>query len=244
MIFDVNVYYSKYSRYHIDINELIRDLVRRGITHLLITPIDCYFYRKYEEIYEFLINDIRGRQNIYAAIVIDPQYPRMMELIEKLVKIDLFKAFRFAPGFHNFSLNDRNFRKIIRFAEEKGIPIFFQYRLNWGEKAGLKLLDIAKIAKKYGNLKIVITNLNYGETLDIVRYISDKRNIFLDISFYHPFKGIEFLSKTLGIERILFGSAYPIIYLECSLLKITYSSLSINEKEKIYFRNAEKLLNI
>jgi len=75
-----------------------------------------------------------------------------------------------------------------------------------------------------------------------VRYVKDRRNILLEISFYHPFKGIEFLVKILGIERILFGSSYPVIYPECSLLKIEYSSLSIDDRRKIFFKNAEKLL--
>ena len=242
MIFDVNVYYSKYSRYHIDVDGLIRDLRKRGITHLLITPIDCYFYKEYEEIYSNFINNIKDKQNIFATIVVDPKYPGIIELIEELIKVDLFKAFRFTPGFHNFSLNDRNFEEILGFAEERNIPIFFQYRLNWGEKIGFNLSDLAEMAKKHRNLKIVVTNLNYGETLDIVRYVKDRKNILLETSFYHPFKGIEFLVKILGIKRILFGSAYPVIYPECSLLKIKYSSLSIDDRKKIFFKNAEKLL--
>lgn len=153
------------------------------------------------------------------------------------------KAVRIFPIHHNFSLRDSKILRNLSMLEKNNKPLIIQGRVLWKDKCNLPFNEIKELAEKFPNLKIIISGVNYGETLNIMRFVKPFDNIYIAISYFQPLNGVELLVKKLGSGRVLFGSAYPLNYLESSLLKVLMANLSEEDKERILYLNAKEIFS-
>lgn len=101
--------------------------------------------------------------------------------------------------------------------------------------------DIADFARRFPQLRIIMAHLE-GTGIRGLIDIADCPNVWVDTSGSLPFSGtLEFALKTLGRERILFGSDLPYRGYESQLGRILGSRLSTADLEPILHRNAETL---
>lgn len=104
--------------------------------------------------------------------------------------------------------------------------------------------DIHILANRHTETTIIMAHLTgsgYRGILD-VRY---DRNVFVDTSGSQPYRGVlEFAVRTLGAERILFGSDSPIRDLNVQLSRITDSGIAASDKEMILGRNLRSILRM
>ena len=73
------------------------------------------------------------------------------------------------------------------------------------------------------------------------------RNVWLDTSSAIPFMGSGEAAEIIeahGADRILWGSDYPAVQPQTAIAQLESLGLPTEDQEKIFYRNAEKLLNI
>ncbi len=110
--------------------------------------------------------------------------------------------------------------------------------------SGISGMDIAKLAKKFPKLRIIVGHaaysMEYGFETGIV--LKSYNNVFFETSCC-PALGIFNLVKTVGHERILFGSDAPVTStLEIELLKILSLPINRAQKQDILYNNTSQLL--
>lgn len=107
----------------------------------------------------------------------------------------------------------------------------------------------AAVARDFPDLKIVVAHLG-GMNLwdDVEKHLAGKfDNVYLDVSViagYIDEKQLERVIRTHGCDRILYGSDCPWSDPKSEIEMIERLCLTEEERELIFFKNAEKLLGL
>jgi len=132
----------------------------------------------------------------------------------------------------------------LSLAEEAGLPLIVQVRLKWGDPIGIDLGELCSAASEFRGVPVVLSGVNYSENVELATAASRAPNICVDIAYHQGLLGVEFLVRRLGSKRVLFGTAYPLMYPECSVLKVLMARLSGSERYDVLCGNAERLLRL
>ncbi len=178
---------------------------------------------------------------------VNPFFDGYEEELDRL-KENKIIGIKFHPQYQHFDLGDKSFYPIYKAAEKRGLYMYFHmgfdpYIPDSDFAAPLKLANIAKevnpdflIAAHFGGYKV------WDE---VEKYLA-KSGVYLDTAVLYDggndmdlFKRI--LDKT-GIDKILFATDTPWSHFSDTVKFVEKLGLSDAEKEKVYFKNALKIL--
>ncbi|OYT31697.1 MAG: hypothetical protein B6U94_02125 [Thermofilum sp. ex4484_79] len=104
-------------------------------------------------------------------------------------------------------------------------------------------VEVYKVAKKFPDLIIIAYHMGGTLWKEAVDRLSEFGNVYFEMSSSIADPGmIRYAVEKAGVERILFGSDIPFNDPAVSLGKVLDANLSLNDYEKIFYRNAERLL--
>lgn len=104
--------------------------------------------------------------------------------------------------------------------------------------------DIARLAHRYPNLKIIMAHLE-GCGISGILEIAEYPNVWIDTSGSQPFTGtLEFALDVIGSSRILFGSDLLGRGLPSQLGRIYGAKLAPTDLENILYKNATALFGL
>lgn len=187
-------------------------------------------------------NLISKHNNLYGYIVLNPNY--LKEANEELEKYKDNTKFVGVKVHHTYSVQpiDSAFSlELFRLIEKTNLPVLvhtYGYE-NTAPKRLLKVLDSCP------NLTIIMAHMggdNWREAIEIAKL---SQNIYLEPSCrYNEYNKIKEAVDRIGADRIIFGSDAPLLHPYFTIGMIEEARLTEEEKEKIYFKNAEKLFNL
>jgi len=243
-LIDVNCFFTRLPYPTFSLEELSRITVDYGIGGFVLSSLDSRFspdpVRANMELLSLVEEERRVR--LWAALTVNPRLQSLEEL-EELASKPGVVAIRAYPTDHGYPDSRECFEKLLGVAESLGLPVLATFRCRWGERV-FSLKQLSSALEVHEDVRVVVTGLNYTETTEIVKRLKELRNVLVEISFYHQFRGIQLLSRTLGVERVIFGTAYPLQNPEIPLLKLALSGLSEEEREAIAEKNAMELLRL
>jgi len=168
-----------------------------------------------------------------------------------------FKIARFSPALHNYSLKE--FKMLDPFMDwlrEKNIPLYITAEVcyDFGAMAGkmgfapsvYPLSEIVSFAERYPSQRIIIcgydAQISYQVKSILIPALKEYQNLFIEISNISVAGILEKLVKEAP-EQILLGTANGINYPAASISKIELAKLTKEEKEKVFFKNSEKIIS-
>lgn len=240
--FDANLYLVESENPAAELKKLAAELARHGITGALVSPLDAQHESADTRHNELLLEAIeKAPPGFYAAPTVRPGAP--MSELEELARNSRVKALRIYPTSRGRAVGLEEIEHAAEAAERLGLPLIVMLRTVWGKPA-VKLEDVAKAAEKHPGLNIVITGVNYGETLQIATLLPQLPNTYVEASLYHQLNGLQLLARTLGADRVLFGTAFPLQNIEVNTLKLGKARIDPQATQKIAGQNAKKLFNL
>ena len=241
-LFDANLYLLETENPAAELKKLAAELARHGITGAPVSPLDAQHESADIRHNELLLEALeKAPPGFYAAPAVQPGTP--ISELEEFARNSRVKALRIYPTSRGRAIIPEEIEHAAEAAERLGFPLIVTLRTVWG-KPVVKLENAAKAAEKHLNLNIVITGANYGETLQIVTLLPQLPNTYVEVSLYHQLNGMQLLARTLGTDRVLFGTAYPLQNIEVNTLKFGKARLDPQAMQKIARQNAEKLFNL
>ncbi len=168
--------------------------------------------------------------------------------IDFVVSLGL-KGLKFHPEYQNFEVYSKEMLKIYDYALNKGLILLFHAGFDPAYKPPFKSCpkDFAKISKEMGGGKIVAAHLGGQQQWDEVAEHLAGSDIYLDTSMGFKYYTKEQFLKILeihGADKILFGSDSPWSRADEEIKTIKALPISDEDKEKILYKNAKKLLGI
>lgn len=188
-----------------------------------------------------------NKGNIIAFGSVHPDAPNIYDELDRIKELGLC-GIKLHPEFQGFFVDDEKMKPIYKKISSLGFITVFHAGADLGFKNpvrctpqrmynALKHFDSPVVAAHWGGI------YSYEDTL---KYLCGT-DIFFDTSFGYrviPKPYAEEILQKHTADKILFGSDTPWSTPENELRLLNTLGLSENEKEKIYFKNAEKLLNI
>ena len=221
----------------LDVNRLDEELKRFNIKKTLV-------YHSYSRDYDAyfgnnkLIEEIKNYVNIYPSWVLLPLDIFPIDTPDKLLeelRMNNVRAVRLFPDLHNFLLEEEMVGDLLSFLEEFNIPVLLSPN-NTGWK------DIYNIPRNHPNLRLVLVDLTYRQSSYIFPLLKRYKNVYIELSGYIAFLGIETLYKRFGGERLLFGSNLPYKTPGSTVYYIEKADVPEEVKDLIAYKNAERLI--
>jgi len=160
------------------------------------------------------------------------------------------KIIKLHPITQNFSILDDKTLLVVRTAGELGLVILIDGMGNLGQ-----LLELSIVC---GNTKIIIAHMGVSEFHMLVGFNLFRKavpdafeNLFFDISVIgylyadSPYQSqLEWIIRTVGVDRVLFGSDQPSVSLSDALKAFDKFDFNDSERERILYKNAIELLDL
>lgn len=244
-MFDVNLFFTEIPWLGEPLRKMLEKCQENGVKGGLISPLDARLERVTERFNERLLEELRktGFNDFYVAIAVNPEIPFEWDSLRSLSDDKRVRALRIYPLEHEYQDNSSVLEKAFEMALKLNLPLMITCRAEWGKPVpniGL----ISKIASKFKDVSVILTGLNYSETLQIVKTLQDLNNVSVEISFFHQLNGLELLVTRLGEDRVLFGSAFPLQNLEVGILKLLMSRIDENARRLVARENALRILGL
>ena len=177
-----------------------------------------------------------------GAVYVNPRNPDAMDVLRRGFEeqgMSLVKLWVAAPA------DDPSVDPVLEYAQDLGVPVLFHtfkktVRVIPTESVGA---DIAAAARRHPKTKIIMAHFG-GDPYDALPAVRDCPNVWCDYAL-SIFCGdaMDYARETIGADRIVYGSDMPGVSVPVNLGKVLGAGFTPAEREKVFFRNAEKLLD-
>jgi len=185
---------------------------------------------------------------IEPFISIHPQTPNYKEIL-KMAKDNGIKGIKVHPHYQGFKADDENifflYEDFIKFDFivffHSGVDLAF---LGYDNAAVWRIL---KVRKKFPEMKIILAHFGGYREWDKVAEFLAGEDFYFETSFVLQEAGEEVFKRILrkhSIDKILFGTDSPWTDPINSIKLINELKISNEEKEKIFYKNYERILNL
>lgn len=253
MIIDTNVSLSRWPFRRLPADEpdkLVATLRKRGIVQAWAASFDGLLHEDISQVNANLAADCRtyGNGILVPFGSVNPALPDWKEDLRRCHEVYRMRGIRLHPNYHGYELKDSVFGEVLEAAAARQLLV----QLAWcmedvrTQHPLLRVpnVDLAPLAgqlRRLPSLRLQILNWKSarGEPL---RQLASSGQVYVDFAMTENPGGVGRLLREFPQERVLFGSNFPLFYLESSLLKIREAGLTSAEEEAISSRNAKRLL--
>jgi len=158
-----------------------------------------------------------------------------------------FCGVKIHSGIH-FVKIPRDTMKLVSFMQDfnKKYPLFIHFTPKFSAFGGISSRDLAKLAKSFPNLKIILghAGLAMEFAIDFGLTLKQYKNIYFETSCSIPY-AILSLIKTVGHKRLLFGSDAPVTNpLKLEIDKILCLPITKDQKRDVFYNNTANLIGM
>ena len=184
-------------------------------------------------------------ESTYGFGTIHPDYPDKKEEVLHCLDMGLV-GIKIHPDMQAFHIDDPRMFEVYDLLSEQGAPIMIHMGDDRYEYS--RPMRLAKVMDMFPNLKVVGAHFGgYRRWEESFQYLCGRRNVWFDTSSSLPFMDIDLAKQIIrahGIDRILFGTDYPITDQTEELKWIELLDFTEEEKEAVLYKNAAELLGI
>ena len=228
------------------VRELAKMMTTNGVTHALVSPLQGFFYSDPAPANERLLRELRGRDNLFAAPILNPYLANCPDLIADLAANPQVRAIRLAPGFHGYECSFA--RPLVEVAAAHRLPVIvqtkFQDRRHHPSVANLPevpLADALDLAASVPKTRFVLAAAHFVELTREAERIKGLRNVWLDMSHLDGLECIRRAAKAVGARRLLLSTCWPFFYAKAALLKVAEAQLPARENAAVLGGNAGRV---
>ena len=179
---------------------------------------------------------------------IHPSYENYKYEIDRLCGAGI-KGLKFHPDYQGNFVDDESVFPIYEYAAGKGMIMLFHTGLDIGLRGVVKSTPdrFINVVNAFRGAKLVAAHMGGYKYADVTEEYLTGKDCYMDTSASLTTltkKQAERMIKNHGVDKILFATDLPWFSPEKDIKFIDSLNLTVEEKEKIYYRNAEKLLGV
>ena len=155
---------------------------------------------------------------------------------------------RLHPNYHGYDLEDPLFAELLSMAARRGLIVQLALKME-DERMQHPLMRVPSVApaplpelvKSTEGLRLMILHWKGMLTGQLFRRLAAAGQVYFEISMLDSLGTLDQLAEDVSIERVLFGSNYPLFYFESAVLKVREASLAEPQRQAIFEGNARRL---
>jgi predicted TIM-barrel fold metal-dependent hydrolase len=256
MIIDVNAYLGHYAfrrLRHNTADGLLKLMDARKIDRAVVSSASAITYRNAQSGNEEVDGEMKShRDRLIPFAVINPTYAGWEDDLKACHETFGMRGLRLYPGWHNYKLSDPRCLELVRAAAARGLVVSIPMRVedhrqrSWlVDVPDVSLDDAANLVRACPEARFLLLNgMGYVRSPLGRAGNSLPANYRIEISRLTALLDDEIgaLIKSLGPDRIVFGTGMPFSYPDPALLKLEVLAASPVQKERIAWRNAVEWL--
>lgn len=212
--------------------------VVRYIVHSVATKPE-----QVESINNFILDACKKYPQFTGFATMHPDFENFEAELERVHKAGL-RGIKLHPDFQKFQCDMPKMDAFYDKCAALKMPVLFHAGDCRYDFSGPK--RIAHVLEKHPDLTVIAAHFGgYTEWKDAVKYLVGK-NVYFDTSstlWKLPLEDADKMIKAHGVDKFLFGSDFPMWDHEDELSRFNKLNLTEEEREKIFYKNAEKLLS-
>ncbi len=251
---DVNVHLSRWPFRRLVGDEpadLVAGLHKRNVTQAWAGTLDGIFHKDISSANARLVEDCHryGAGLLIPFGSINPKLPDWQEDLRRCHEQHKMPGIRLYPNYHGYGLNDGVLAEVLRLATARRLVVQLACSME-DERTQPPLMRVAPVdlsplpdlIKSSPGARIVILNADHAHDLQLLEKLRSAGDVYFDISMVEGVGGVARLAQKISVQRVLFGSNYPLYYFESGMLKVRESAFSDSEKHAVLEGNARRLL--
>ncbi len=198
-----------------------------------------------ESVNDYIASVAKDNPRLVGFGSMHADYEKTDEEVSRIKALSL-KGIKLHTDFQGFAIDDERAMKIYAAAEREHLPVLFHVG---DKKSNLSHpVRLCRIIEKFPELKVIAAHLGGYSVWDEAKsLIGHKGNVYLDASSALEFMPAEAAREIIlrhGTDRVLFGSDFPMHDPENTVSLLLKLGLGDEDYEKIFYKNAEGLLDI
>ena len=189
----------------------------------------------------FLISELLAHPEFIGYGTLHPDFPDNEQELNRLIENNV-KGIKFHPDFCKIDVLSKGMYEIYEMISGK-LGIMFHVGDNRHPYSQPE--KIKKILHDFPNLKVIGAHMGGYTQWEESYNILCGENLYFDTSSSLAFISTELAAKIIrkhGTDKILFATDYPMWYLSEEIEMFMKIPLTDDEREMIFYKNAEKLL--
>lgn len=212
--------------------------VRKYIVHSSATTVE-----QVKAINDYVAGVKDAHPEFIGFATLHPALPDIPAEVERIIKLGL-KGLKLHPEFQHFTIDDDNMLPIYEAVEGRLPVLIHMGDQNVDSSSPVRL---ARILDRFPQLVVIAAHFGGYRMWDLsCEYLMD-RNVYMDTSstldFISPKRAVEMIRRH-GVEKMLFGSDYPMWDHSEELDRFLALGLTEEERRAILSGNASELLSV
>jgi len=167
---------------------------------------------------------------------LDPRIEDCCKQLETLVKKHGFRGLKLHPVLGGYYLSNRVVDHLIERAIRLDVPVMAH--TGWGMLGNASLLG--QLAERFTDATFIMAHMIDPECVEVARR---HENIYLETSYSQHPRRIAQATRSLGPERLIYGSDYPLGGgMKFEISKITLAEITDHERAMILGENISRLI--
>lgn len=209
------------------------------------------------------IEKYNGNLIPFGSIDVDNNLKNGINELEGLIANNKIWGVKLYPGYQYFYPDEKRIYPLYEICQAYNVPVMYHSGALSNKSGKLKYstpIHIDEVAVDFPKLNIIISHLGIPFIYETAEIIRKNPNVYTDISgltatrkdrsFDENFKGMNNILMSIlqydefqkVYDKILFGSDFPITSIKDATKIVENLGLHEDNKRKIYFENATKLL--
>lgn len=228
------------------VDDTVRLMRASGVDRAVLLPIATKVTQ------QTVINDWaashNGKDGIISFGSVHPDAPDLFDELERIVSLGL-RGVKLHPDYQKFLINDPRIDPLWDALESLGLPVTVHAGFDplTGDRVCCMPSEARKMLSRYPRLRIIFAHMGgnqfWQESYDELCGV--KGEVWLDTAYILrcPDDLLLKMIRRHGVERVLFATDCPWASPKDTLEKLDRLPLTDDEKERIFYQNAEEILN-
>lgn len=232
---------------HADVPALREHWKSAGVSGGLVSSLDALWLLNPTAVNTALITATRRLAGVDPLPILNLLDPAWEEQLGHLLESQAVKAIRLAPGYGGWKMNDRRAVEAAKHIIARGRQVVLTARLV-DERHGHPTFKVKPVAAKaiarwierVPEMTPLVQGLSRWELEELAK-LSDR--FLTDLSFNEWADTIGVIAKSVGHDRIVFGSLTPLHVLQAHVNKVSQSPATLARRRAVAAGNALKFLS-
>ena len=220
--------------------ELLTSGKAAGISRFVLLPVATK-PDQVSHINDFIADEVSAHNEFYGFGTLHPDCENILEETDHIISLGL-KGIKLHPDTQQFNTDDKRLFEVFDYIQGK-IPLLVHCgdkRFDFSHPRRLK-----NVIDNFPHLQVIAAHLGGWSLFDEAFELLKDENCYLDISstmMFLPPEQVEHYIHGYGVERILFGTDFPLWHPEQEVASFRRLNLSSFEFERIAYKNALGIL--
>jgi len=231
---------------HTTADGFLRLMDKLGVDKAAVSSLHAVFYKDCAVANRLLHEQVRGHADRLIPVgTVNPSFPAWEDDLKECVEALGARAIKLFPAYHNYGFKDAALLDALDRIADARLPVILSVMLedprvhHWLLKVPRpEVADVAEPLKARPNAKIILASATSLVATSVAKLAPESKFCVETSKVEGPVKCVELLVRELGAQRVLLGTAAPLMNPAGALNAATQPGLSDAERQAVLGGNA------